>query len=102
MVERMFLDSVGYPQGVQIVSGGCSKGGDRFAELIAKKFIIPIKLYKPDWKRDKKSAGIIRDIGIAKASDILIACVSGDRKGGTEDCIKRFRKYHPNSAVRLV
>jgi hypothetical protein len=31
-----------------ITSGGCPKGGDRFAEVLAKRYNIPIKLYRAD------------------------------------------------------
>jgi len=33
---------------------------------------------------------------IARDSDILIACVSKDRKGGTEDTIKKYLKLGKN------
>lgn len=80
-----------YRQGDRIVSGGCPKGGDRFAELLAKDFGVPIKIHRADWKIGKY-AGFLRNTLIAKDADILIACVANDRKGGTEDTIKKFKK----------
>jgi hypothetical protein len=88
-------------EGDSIVSGGCPKGGDRFAEVIAKEYNIPIKIYSADWKLGKH-AGFLRNTDIAKKSDILIACVSEDRKGGTEDTIKKFIKFHGNNNLYLV
>jgi hypothetical protein len=81
-----------YKDGDIIVSGGCPKGADRFAEKLAKHFGIPILIYYPDYKRYGRGATFVRNKQIADASDFLIACVAEDRKGGTEDTIKKFRK----------
>ena len=91
-----------YEDGDGIVSGGCPKGGDRFAEMIAKDQGIPILIYYPDWKRYSKAAGFIRNQYIADRADILIACVAKDRKGGTEDTIKKFEKQNKKGGVALV
>lgn len=81
-----------YEDGDQIVSGGCPKGGDRFAEVIAKDQGIPITIFYPRWKRQGHAAGFIRNTHIAEAADMLIACVAPDRTGGTEDTIQKFVK----------
>ena len=80
VVENKFFSV--YEEGDWIVSGGCPKGGDRFAEMIAKENGIPILIFHPDWARFGKGAGFIRNGEIAKYSDILIACVARDRTGG--------------------
>ena len=90
MIREKFFEL--YEDGDWIVSGGCPKGGDRFAEKIAKEFGIPIIIFYPNWKKHGNAAGIIRNGDIAKKSDIIIACVSGDRTGGTEDTLKKFQK----------
>jgi len=90
-----------YKEGDTLVSGGCPKGGDRFAEVIAERCIIPIKIYPADWERYGKGAGFIRNTDIARESDVLIACVASDRKGGTEDTIKKFQKFHPEGLLIL-
>ena len=100
IVETAFFKV--YKPGDRICSGGCPKGGDRFAEIIAKKFDIPILLYKADWKKFGRSAGFIRNSDIAQASNILIACVAADRTGGTEDTIKKFLKIQPAANLILV
>jgi hypothetical protein len=82
-----------------IISGGCPKGGDRFAEIIAKKYNIPIIIYYADWKKYGKVAGFIRNTDIARESDILIACVALDRKGGTEDTIKKYLKLNKKRLI---
>jgi len=91
-VEAAFF--IIHKRGDEIVSGGCSKGGDRFAEMIAKEFGIPIKIYHANWKHYGRRAGFIRNVDIAKTADVLIACIAKDRTGGTEDTIKKFLKFH--------
>ena len=78
-----------YKNGDEIVSGGCPKGGDRFAEIIAKVGEIPIKIYYAQWGLLGKSAGFIRNTYIARDSDILLAVVAPDRTGGAEDTIRK-------------
>ena len=73
-----------------ICSGGCPKGGDRFAEKIAKEYGMPILIHYPRWNTHGKIAGLLRNTEIANDSDILMAVVAEDRKGGTEDTIKKF------------
>lgn len=89
LVEQAFLDI--YKLGDCIISGGCPQGADAFAEWIAKKHQIPITIFYAEWNRLGKSAGFARNGSIATMSDILIACVSTDRTGGTEDTIKKFK-----------
>ena len=92
VVEELFL-SFYETRATTIISGGCPKGADHFAEMIAYKFNVPIKIYEADWSQGRH-AGFLRNTDIANNSDILIACVSEDRKGGTEDTIKKFMKTH--------
>jgi len=91
-----------FKSGDMLVSGGCPKGGDRYAEIIAKRCGIPIKIYPANWERYGKGAGFIRNTDIARESDILIACVASDRKGGTEDTIKKFKKFHPENLLIVI
>lgn len=91
-----------YQPGDTIVSGGCPKGGDRFAEMIARGRNIPIKIHYPDWEHYGRTAGIKRNTLIANDADVLIACVSPDRKGGTEDTIRKFVKRGKEANMILV
>jgi len=78
-----------YEDGDRIVSGGCPKGGDRFAEALARSYEIPIMIHYARWRKFGKRAGFVRNGDIAADCDVLIAVVSGDRTGGTEDTVKK-------------
>lgn len=101
------LESV-YDTGDVMVSGGCKQGADSFAKDININTNGAVKLieFLPDSQKrehlikEKKvphraAHAIVnyeRNTLIAERSDILIACVASDRKGGTEDTIKKFLK----------
>lgn len=98
LVEEKFFEI--YEVGDWIVSGGAPKGGDYFAKRIHQKYAIPYLEFPANWKLGKH-AGFLRNTDIAENSDVLIACVAEDRKGGTEDTIKKFEKIG-NKEVYLV
>lgn len=98
--DRLFIKSLW--QGDRICSGGCPKGGDRFADLIARSTGIPILTFYAAWDTYGKSAGFRRNAFIARESDVLIACVVKARTGGTEDTIKKWKRYHPGLEPVLV
>lgn len=83
-----------------IISGGCAKGADRFAEDIARRLGIPILIYYPKLKQTRNykyheivKANYARNMRIAVHSDHLIALVAPDRKGGTENTIEYFKRH---------
>lgn len=90
-----------YEEGDIIVSGGCRSGADRFAETLARDLGITIIIHHANWDKYGKKAGLIRNTKIAEDSDWLIACVSSDRTGGTEDTIKKFDKLGKNRWVEI-
>jgi len=100
-ILKVLLPYIRVKSYVHIISGGCPSGGDHFAEIIAKRYGLPITIYYPDWKIGK-SAGFFRNTYIAEDSKILIACVASDRKGGTEDTIKKFLAYNQKGKLILV
>ena len=91
-----------FEKGDTICSGLCPKGGDRFAVAFADLLKCETLWFPANWSEYGKAAGFIRNADIAKNSDILIACVSGDRKGGTEDTIKKFVKIHGIDNLLIV
>lgn len=99
-IHTRFLEI--YNPGDIIVSGGCPKGGDRFAETIADLYNIPIMIFRANWNRFGRGAGFVRNTDIARESCELIACVTADRTGGTEDTVKKFLKDKDESLLHLV
>ncbi len=92
-VEKEFLSH--YQPGDRICSGLCKQGADNFAVTLAKVYTKVEPLWFPaEWSKYGKVAGFKRNTDIAQNSDILIAMVSDDRTGGTEDTIKKFIKFH--------
>ena len=90
-----------FEEGDKIVSGGCPKGGDRFAEEIAKTYGLTIIIHYPDWNQHGRKAGFVRNTKIAKDVDVLIAVVSDDRIGGTEDTIKKYLQFGKKDLIEI-
>ncbi len=75
----------------EIVSGG-ARGVDTLAEIYAKKKMIPIKIFKPDWNKYGKSAGVIRNHEMAKYCDVGIVIHNGSN--GSLNMIKNLIKFN--------
>ncbi len=71
---------------VEILSGG-AKGADELGERFAKERGIPVVRYLPDWDKNGRAAGPIRNHEMAYVADILIAFWDGKSKG-TANMIK--------------
>ncbi len=92
-----------YDEGDIIISGGCPEGGDRFAEVIARRMGLTEKegglvIHRPNrpspgsplWRYTQEFYK--RNTLIANETEedsIVLACVALDRSGGTEDTIKK-------------
>lgn len=82
-----------------IVSGGCPRGPDHFAEDFAHLHKIPTKIFQANWDEHGKAAGFIRNSTIVDNCDEVIAF--WDRKSnGTKDTINKARKQ--NKEVIIV
>lgn len=88
--RKVFLSI--FEKGDMICSGGCPKGGDMMAEIFAREYNVPITIHKAEWDKYGKSAGFKRNTYIAEDSDVIIAVVSSDRTGGTEDTLFKAEK----------
>jgi hypothetical protein len=99
---RSMFDAL-YQPGDAIVSGGCPRGADRFAERIAKELGMgvnnqakprphTITIHRAQWQALGRTAGFVRNGDIARDADVLLACVAPDRTGGVEDTIRKFGK----------
>jgi hypothetical protein len=82
----------------EIISGG-AKGADALSEKYAKKHNIPIKIFKPDWRKYKRGAGLVRNKQIVENADVVIAFWDGASKG-TKFTIDYAKK--PNKMVVIV
>ncbi len=87
-----------FKSGDTLVSGGCPKGADRFAEEIAEELGVKILIHYPDWSKGR-FAGLDRNTFIARDADVLIACVATDRRGGTEDTIRKYLKGNGQTLI---
>jgi len=100
IVEKKFKEL--YRRGDSVCSGLCPKGADRFAVILSEKYRVKKIWYPADWNKYGIAAGFIRNTDIAKTSDTLIACVSKDRRDGTEDAISKFIAYHGSKNLHIV
>ena len=101
-----------YQKGDWLCSGGCEKGGDRFAEKFAKQEGIPILIFYPNYKCYSRGAPMVRNSDIACNSDCIIACVINPEDGieevlkretgGTEDTLKKFIKRGKEFKDKIV
>ena len=79
LLEKTILENFNIGDIEQIISGGAI-GADTLAEQFAKKYNIPIIIFKPDWSFGKM-AGLLRNNDIIGASDTVIAFWDGVSKG---------------------
>lgn len=80
-----------------VISGGC-RGVDTWAVTAAKKRNLETIEYLPDLSGcktyiERTEAYYTRNKQIAEACDKLVAFVSADRKGGTENTIKHAKRF---------
>jgi predicted Rossmann fold nucleotide-binding protein DprA/Smf involved in DNA uptake len=82
---------------IEVVSGNAA-GADRLGERYAKEKGHSLKIFKADWDKYNKKAGVLRNQEMANYADALIAFWDGKSKG-TEDMIKKAKKQ--NKKVRI-
>ena len=84
-----------------VISGG-AKGADTLAEKWARENNIPILLFKPDWKKYGRAAGLRRNESIIESCDYCLAFWDGKSKGTkfSIDLCKKLKK--PIKLVNFV
>ena len=83
-----------------VVSGG-GRGADTLGEKWAKERNIKTLIFKPDWNKHGRSAGIIRNGDIIGAATHVVAFPS--RNGsGTQNSISRSKKAGLHLIVHMI
>ena len=80
-----------------LVSGG-AKGADSLGERYATENNIETLIFKPDWEKHGKAAGMIRNTDIINNADTVIAFWDGESKG-TKDSITKAEKKNKNIII---
>jgi hypothetical protein len=93
LIKSLLLRQIEKGKSFHIVSGGCPRGADRFAEEIAEELLLPISIHEPDiepgcTKAEYARACYARNTLIAEESDVIIACWDGVSRG-TKDTIDK-------------
>ena len=76
-----------------LVSGGCPSGADNIAEQYAKDRGLSITIHYPNWEKDGRGAGFIRNRRIVEDCEILIAW-QANKSAGTQNSIDLARKLN--------
>ncbi|ARF12205.1 protein of unknown function DUF2493 [Klosneuvirus KNV1] len=91
-----YIEEIGSPE--FIISGG-AKGTDTMAEKYAQDHNIQTKIFKPDWEKHGKGAGIMRNTDIIQNSTHVIAFLS-QKSIGTIDSINKAKKF--NKLLKII
>jgi predicted Rossmann fold nucleotide-binding protein DprA/Smf involved in DNA uptake len=87
-----FLLEGSSPGNVEIVSGGCKRGGDKLAKRYAHNRGFAYKEFPADWERLGRRAGFIRNRDIVAYSHSVLAFW---------DCVSNGTKHTINTAAEL-
>ena len=87
------IDKIGH-----LVSGGCPSGPDRICQDFTKDRGLSITIHYPNWDRDGRGAGFIRNKRIVEDCDVLIAWQANKSKG-TQNSINLARKLNKQVIV---
>lgn len=84
-----------------IISGG-ARGADTLAERLAHDNGLDYIEFLPDWEKNGKSAGFLRNVDIIQNADMVVAFWDGSSKG-TKHSISLAKKYgKPLKIVYIV
>ena len=85
------------PRGAsEIVSGG-AEGADELAQKYACHAHLPLKIFRPDYARFRKSAPLQRNIDLIRYSDYVLVLWDGKSRGAAhviDNCIKEYTPVH--------
>jgi len=78
---------------VYVVSGGANKGGDRFAQIIAKKYSFPLITYYPNLALGGNACYFFRNNIIVNKCDYMIAVIDPNSSTvGALSTLNRFKE----------
>lgn len=81
----------GLPEGSQVISGGAA-GPDTFAMKAALDLRLDFRSFLPNWERDGKRAGILRNLRMLdEQPDLVLAAWDGESHG-TKHTIEEARR----------
>lgn len=83
----------------EIVSGGC-RGIDLAGEMFAENYNIPVRRFLPDWSKEGKGAGPIRNTKMVEYGDALCLIWDGCSTGSAD--ILRKAKAKPLKIFELI
>jgi hypothetical protein len=89
------IDKIGH-----LVSGGCPSGADNIAQIFAKERGLSITIHYPNWDKDGKGAGFIRNKKIVEDCQILIAFTTGSK--GTQNSIDLATKLGKKVIIHKI
>jgi hypothetical protein len=75
---RRFLETV--PEGSVVVHGG-ARGVDQFAEQVCAELGITTEIHLPDWEKEGRAAGPLRNRRMVESCDALVAFWDGKSRG---------------------
>lgn len=98
VIRKVLKKQIAKGYKIHVVSGGCSRGADRFAEELAKELNLGISIHKPDVKPNCErweyaQAAYARNTLIANECNLLLAVWDGV-SGGTKDTIDKAEKQN--------
>ena len=99
VVKKFILNNISLDTIELIISGGAS-GVDCLAEKFASEFNIKTQIFLADWKKFKKSAGIIRNKDIISNADIIFAIWDGSSRG-TKNSIDLAKKLNKKLFIQI-
>jgi hypothetical protein len=93
------LDKLNLSVTDEIVSGGCPKGADYLAERYARVRKHPLKVFKADWERYGKSAGVVRNLELVKYCDSVVVFWDGTSRGTANTIARCLELNKPFSII---
>lgn len=83
-----------------IVSGG-ARGADSLAKKFANRYNLEFKEYLPDWNKNGRAAGMIRNRLIIEEADVVVAFWDGKSSGTKHSISLAHEEYKETFVVRF-